>query len=65
MSMYRLGCSLQDVFSGPSSPFACAIELSATPHLAHNTSKEMWPLGQKLEVYSIKDSGLPISEMRQ
>lgn len=46
-------------------PLAYAIELGATPHLAHSTSKEMWPLGQKLEVYSIKDSGLPISEVGQ
>lgn len=51
-------------------PLACAIELGATPHLAHSTSKEMWPLGRKLEVRSIKewgwhDSGLQISEVGQ
>lgn len=44
-------------------PLACAVEQGAVPHLAHATSKERWPLGQKLKVCSIKDSGLHISEV--
>lgn len=49
-------------------PLACAGELGPVPHLAHSTSKKVWPLGQKLEVCSIKewgwcDSGLQIPEV--
>lgn len=46
-------------------PLACAVELGATPHMAHSTSTEVRPLGQKLEVCSIKESGLHISEVGQ